>query len=201
MNISISPENDKLKQEEEIKARIIAAAIKRFSYFGIQKTTLAEIADDTSIPRHSLNDFFADKGSLIKAAEETVVKEYLDKIRQFSASDDVLSSLLGYVDVKMSFFEKYFMLINQKENVHFFEWSEYINQVVVNVRKKEVDFLSNMIKSESASPVFHAEIIINTLSAVETSFRVNNPIPSSEDFLKLNEEQKNLITVLFKGIK
>lgn len=201
MNISISPENDKLKQEEEIKARIIAAAIKRFSYFGIQKTTLAEIADDTSIPRHSLNDFFADKGSLIKAAEETVVKEYLDKIRQFSASDDVLSSLLGYVDVKMSFFEKYFMLINQKENVHFFEWSEYINQVVVNVRKKEVDFLSNMIKSESASPVFHAEIIINTLSAVETSFRVNNPIPSSEDFLKLNEEQKNLITVLYKGIK
>lgn len=201
MNISISPENDKLKQEEEIKARIIAAAIKRFSYFGIQKTTLAEIADDTSIPRHSLNDFFADKGSLIKAAEETVVKEYLDKIRQFSASDDVLSSLLGYVDVKMSFFEKYFMLINQKENVHFFEWSEYINQVVVNVRKKEVDFLSNMIKSESASPVFHAEIIINTLSALETSFRVNNPIPSSEDFLKLNEEQKNLITVLYKGIK
>jgi len=201
LNISISPENDKLKQEEEIKARIIAAAIKRFSYFGIQKTTLAEIADDTSIPRHSLNDFFADKGSLIKAAEETVVKEYLDKIRQFSASDDVLSSLLGYVDVKMSFFEKYFMLINQKENVHFFEWSEYINQVVVNVRKKEVDFLSNMIKSESASPVFHAEIIINTLSAVETSFRVNNPIPSSEDFLKLNEEQKNLITVLYKGIK
>lgn len=201
MNISISPENDKLKQEEEIKARIIAAAIKRFSYFGIQKTTLAEIADDTSIPRHSLNDFFADKGSLIKAAEETVVKEYLDKIRQFSASDDVLSSLLGYVDVKMSFFEKYFMLINQKENVHFFEWSEYINQVIVNVRKKEVDFLSNMIKSESASPVFHAEIIINTLSAVETSFRVNNPIPSSEDFLKLNEEQKNLITVLYKGIK
>lgn len=201
MNISISPENDKLKQEEEIKARIIAAAIKRFSYFGIQKTTLAEIADDTSIPRHSLNDFFADKGSLIKAAEETVVKEYLDKIRQFSASDDVLSSLLGYVDVKMSFFEKYFMLINQKENVHFFEWSEYINQVIVNVRKKEVDFLSNMIKSESASPVFHAEIIINTLSAVETSFRVNNPIPSSEDFIKLNEEQKNLITVLYKGIK
>lgn len=201
MNISISPENDKLKQEEEIKARIIAAAIKRFSYFGIQKTTLAEIADDTSIPRHSLNDFFADKGSLIKAAEETVVKEYLDKIRQFSASDDVLSSLLGYVDVKMSFFEKYFMLINQKENVHFFEWSEYINQVIVNVRKKEVDFLSNMIKSESASPVFHAEIIINTLSALETSFRVNNPIPSSEDFLKLNEEQKNLITVLYKGIK
>lgn len=202
MSLEISPEKERLSQDEELRARIISAAIRRFSYFGIQKTTLAEIADDTNIPRHTLNELFPDKSSLIKAAEEEVVADYLGKLHAIHFPEgEVPGSLKMFVDIRLAFFEKYFMLINQKDNIPFFEWAEYLNHVINNVRQKEIEFVSGILQNVGTDAKRVAETILKALYAMETAFRVSIPIPSSDDFLKLKEEELNLVSLFYNGIK
>lgn len=57
---------------EEKRVKIIDAAQKRFAHFGLEKTTMLEIAGDLGISKASLYYYFTDKESIFK---EVVVKE------------------------------------------------------------------------------------------------------------------------------
>ncbi|HEU4470022.1 MAG TPA: TetR family transcriptional regulator, partial [Flavisolibacter sp.] len=61
-----------MKQEH-----IVEAAIRRFSHFGIAKTTMTEIADDLSLSKQSLFYYFPDKQSLVLAVREKLTENYL----------------------------------------------------------------------------------------------------------------------------
>lgn len=53
--------NDKLNPTEETRARILTAASERFTQFGYNKTTMAEIADDCDMSAANLYRFFKNK--------------------------------------------------------------------------------------------------------------------------------------------
>ena len=66
------------KDEMSVKhEHIVEAAIKRFSHFGIHKTTLAEIADDTGISKPSLFYYFNYKRILLEAVGRKIINEFL----------------------------------------------------------------------------------------------------------------------------
>lgn len=93
------------------KEQIIKAAIKRFSHFGVAKTTMNEIAEDSSISKGNIYYYFADKNALI--AE--VVKELLNQFNKVLAkrlinTSSTLEALQQVQDSKKEFFEKYYML-------------------------------------------------------------------------------------------
>ncbi|RYF85800.1 MAG: TetR family transcriptional regulator, partial [Chitinophagaceae bacterium] len=60
-----------VKQEQ-----IVEAAIRRFSHFGIAKTTLTEVADDLTVTKQVLSYYFPDKQSLVNAVVEKLTMEY-----------------------------------------------------------------------------------------------------------------------------
>lgn len=93
------------------KEQIIKAALKRFSHFGIGKTTMNEIAEDSSISKGNIYYYFPDKNALI--AE--VVKELLgqfDKLikKRLAKTKSTLEALEQVQICKVEFFEKYYML-------------------------------------------------------------------------------------------
>src|SRR5690606_41086818 len=93
------------------KEQIIKAAITRFAHFGVAKTTMNEIAEDSSISKGNIYYYFTDKNALI--AE--VIKELLNEFeialnKRLENWSSTLESILQVQNTKNEFFEKYYML-------------------------------------------------------------------------------------------
>ena len=66
-----------MKVESHVKQeQIVEAAIRRFSHFGIAKTTLTEIADDLTITKQVLSYYFPDKQRLVEAVSVKLAMDY-----------------------------------------------------------------------------------------------------------------------------
>ncbi len=64
------------------KEQIIEGAIKRFTHYGISKTTMNEIAEDLSVSKPSLYYYFPDKGSLVLGVISKIFSDYFDSTRE-----------------------------------------------------------------------------------------------------------------------
>lgn len=98
--------NVKTGSEKSDKVQlIIEASQRRFGLFGIEKTSMREIADDLKLSKASLYYYFPDKESLYKAVVEKEQAEFIAKIseRIFSIrKPDQL--LLEYANARLSYF-------------------------------------------------------------------------------------------------
>ena len=99
------------------KKQIIKAALKRFSHFGVAKTTMNEIADDSSITKGNIYYYFTDKNALIAEVIKELLNQY-DKVlkKRLMNSTSTLHSLQLALSSSKEFFEKYYM-INLFENI------------------------------------------------------------------------------------
>ncbi len=84
---------------------IIEASQKRFGLFGVEKTSMREIANDIKLSKASLYYYFPDKESLYKAVVEKEQTEFMENIseRIFSIHEPELL-LLEYADARLSYF-------------------------------------------------------------------------------------------------
>lgn len=90
---------------------ILDGAIKRFTHFGINKTTMNEIAEDLSVSKPSLYYYFPDKSSLILGVVGKIFDEYFSLLmKEDKPGVDLSSKLLHSIEVKHKFFQKYYML-------------------------------------------------------------------------------------------
>ena len=84
---------------------IIEASQKRFGIFGVEKTSMREIADDLKLSKASLYYYFPDKESLYKAVVEKEQNEFIARIseRIFNLNEPE-QLLLEYVNSRLSYF-------------------------------------------------------------------------------------------------
>jgi len=89
---------------EEKTTKILDAAQKRFAHFGLEKTTMSEIAEDIGISKAALYYYFKDKENIFK---EVVLKEQFDFCSQMKAlieSDKPLQAVLtNYIDKRTEY--------------------------------------------------------------------------------------------------
>jgi len=84
---------------------IIETAQKRFGLFGIEKTSMQEIADDLKLSKASLYYYFPDKERLYKAVIEKEQNEFIKKITEKVLSINEPDMLLReYVNARLSYF-------------------------------------------------------------------------------------------------
>lgn len=85
---------------------IIEASQKRFGLFGIEKTSMREIADDLKLSKASLYYYFPDKESLYKAVVEKEQNEFIDRITERILSIEEPEQLLReYSKSRLSYFK------------------------------------------------------------------------------------------------
>jgi AcrR family transcriptional regulator len=84
---------------------IIEASQRRFGLYGIEKTSMREIADDLKLSKASLYYYFPDKESLYKAVVEKEQAEFIAKITEkiFSIRKPE-QLLLEYANTRLSYF-------------------------------------------------------------------------------------------------
>lgn len=130
---------------DDKKDLIIGAALKRFSRFGIAKTTMSEVADDLKLSKANLYYYFPDKFSLIEAIVYQIIEESDVTINHaLETITDTLGLLIRMLDIKKEYFEKYYMLILnlQEMNISDEKWVQLSEKMF----QREVGTISKIFK-------------------------------------------------------
>lgn len=198
----------KMKTENvERQEHILDAAIKRFSHFGIQKTTLTEVAEDLSMSKQSLHYYFPDKQSLVAAVEEKITTEYIEEIRKETKGvSSVEAALLKMIEVRQRFFEKYYMLAEQvRGNDLLIADAAAVKK---KVSEKELVLLVELFQNGATSGELKpfdvektASLLLDTLTAFSHCINEKKGLPEPQDFQAVFQKQKEVLHIFYNGLK
>lgn len=80
--------------EDDLCRDIVDAALIRFNRFGYNKTTMAEIAEDTGMSAANLYRYFNNKQDIATACCVKTMDESLEKLRRFASSPRAIKDCL-----------------------------------------------------------------------------------------------------------
>jgi AcrR family transcriptional regulator len=144
-----------IKPEKWTKEQlIIEAAQKRFGLFGIEKTSMREIADDLNLSKASLYYYFPDKESLYRAVVEKEQAEFLNRIRERIASIKEADQLLReYANARLSYFRT--LLNLSRLRLQFYSDLKPVLKDIMNVfRHKETELIVQIIDKGIRDGIF-----------------------------------------------
>lgn len=189
---------------------IIDAAQKRFGLYGLEKTTMKEIASDLNMSKGSLYYYFPDKENLYKSVVEKEQKEFLKVLDQkFEKMDDPEAMLNEYVKIRMSYFRTLLNLSRFRfENfkgirtVMEGSWNYFYNEekkIITNILKKGID--KEVFYNLNTNEV--AELFLTLLKGLRDA------VVKKKDMFYLDQEEYDMLkrksfrfTELFiKGLK
>ena len=190
------------------QVQIVETAVRRFSHFGIAKTTLTEVAEDLAISKQVLAYYFPDKQSLVDAVVGKLTEEYFKVLEEaLNLAPTVEAALFMLTTVKGNFFKKYFMVTNQAEQIEIIR-----NPSLGNWRKalaeKELILLTALFEKgiqrgelKALDPHKTGSLLLDTLYAFSRCIQDKNGIPDPEAFTKLFESQQEVIRLFYYGLK
>ncbi|MFC7526179.1 TetR/AcrR family transcriptional regulator [Parapedobacter sp. GCM10030251] len=194
---------------DEKRDQIIGAALKRFSHFGIAKTTMSEIADDLKLSKANLYYYFPDKFSLIEAIVYQIIEESDVTINQaLETIDDTLSLLIRMLDIKKEYVEKYYMLILnlQEMNISDEKWVQLSEKMF----KREVETISRIFKKGIDGGELVTFDVISTSELYVAMIRglamfcdraVPHTLIDRNELLAILDKQKQAAAIFINGIK
>jgi AcrR family transcriptional regulator len=96
---------------------ILEAAQKRFGLYGLEKTTMREIAKDVGISKASLYYYFPDKEHIYKMVVELEQEVFFDLIKKnMEQTTDPELMIKHFVDVRLNYFKTFFNLTRLRHN-------------------------------------------------------------------------------------
>jgi|SRR5690606_12452889 len=194
---------------DEKRDQIIGAALKRFSHFGIAKTTMSEIADDLKLSKANLYYYFPDKFSLIEAIVYQIIEESDVTINQaLETIDDTLGLLIRMLDIKKEYVEKYYMLILnlQEMNISDEKWVQLSEKMF----KREVETISRIFKKGIDGGELVTFDVISTSELYVAMIRglamfcdraVPHTLIDRNELLAILDKQKQAAAIFINGIK
>lgn len=198
-----------MRVESNVKQeQIMEAAIRRFSHFGIAKTTLTEVADDLTMTKQVLSYYFPDKQSLVNAVIEKLTGDYNDHLKkEMENAGTVEAALLKLTEVKSIFFEKYFMLITQAEQLELAR-HKAINNWKQFLTDKEIGLLTRIfnegVRKGELKPLDASktgELLLETLYAFSRCVKDKGALPDAQAFKEVLVKQREVIKLFYEGLK
>lgn len=84
--------------DDEKRARILDAALVKFSAYGVARTAMADIAEGAAMSRPALYQYFTDKNDIFRAMLERVFDRAADlALAELDRADDLTSQLDGFL--------------------------------------------------------------------------------------------------------
>ncbi|MGV3508696.1 MAG: TetR/AcrR family transcriptional regulator [Sphingobacteriaceae bacterium] len=190
---------------------ILEKAALRFAHFGIQKTTMNEIAEDLAISKPLVYYYFPDKVSLVVAVVEKILAEYQERlIALFAKSKDVKDAIFSMLDLRREFLQKYFMLhLGDQTDLHLTK--QELKESILHIRKREINLIKevfdrgvelSMIKLDNTESA--AELFIDMLAGINICVlarREKQLVPDDQGFEEVLTKQKELSRIFLNGIK
>lgn len=192
--------------------QISEVALKRFSHFGVSKTTMSEIADDLNISKASLYYYFPDKTSLVISVGEIIFRDFIkEQKKALETVESFEEGFLKLLDVRLAFGQKFFMM-------HIGDGQSDINtsdprfaEMLGELKATEHQLFSNYIEKFQKSGVIKeldssttAQAFIDMLLGIwvcEVHIYHKSLIPMPEIFEAVKNKSIRLITIFCDGIK
>ena len=199
-----------MAEADKKREQIIEGAIKRFSHFGINKTTMNDIAEDLSVSKPSLYYYFPDKKSLIVGVIEKVFNDYFKMLRKNVREEDNLeTTLFNSIDVRNMFFEKYFML-KISEGVPDLLWDDDVKESLDLLKQKEIQLFKGIFQNAHLRGEIHendmehlASLYLESLMGLTNMciMAEHKKIMPEKKMLKgVADKQKALSAIFAKGL-
>ncbi len=200
---SVSEKSDKVLM-------IIEASQKRFGLFGIEKTSMREIADDLKLSKASLYYYFPDKASLYKAVVEKEQIEFIAKIseRIFSIHEPE-QLLLEYANSRLSYFRTLLNLSRLRLEAYS-DLKPAFRDTIQLFKEKEKEIIKKIFEKGISSGVFHINDIDQTASLFLDLLKgLRSTLVSEKKTLFIEQDEYDLLlekTIAFtdffiKGLK
>jgi TetR/AcrR family transcriptional repressor of mexJK operon len=191
---------------------IIEGAIKRFIHYGINKTTMNEIAEDLSVSKPSLYYYFPDKNSLVLGVIDKIFSDYFEIIGKDKSSDISLEDRLSiFIEVKHRFFQKYYMLHLSGGSPDSSLNSDELKSHFLKMKKKNEQFHADVFqaaieKGEIAPTDVDkiAELYLESLAGITSLCIMHGNkelFPSKKEMKAMLEKQLSLSKIFIKGLQ
>lgn len=192
------------------KELIVEGAIKRFSHFGVNKTSMAEIADDLSLSKPALYYYFPDKLSLITEVADKISSTYLDNVETtFLKTGSLEAALMELIEIRKNFFQKYFMLHMEEDYSDAYLKDPALVKLMQGIKEREVKIIAQGFQTSISSgelgeidPVKTTELLLDTLRGLSSCMRSEKMIlPDSATLEQVHRKQKEVAVIFLKGLK
>lgn len=195
--------------KDEMRDKILDAALKRFSNYTASKTTMNEIADDLHCSKASLYYYFSDKKSLHFAVLERIGETFFAE-QEAEAEKDLPAAriLLNILEIKRQFVLKYcrlemFKILNDN--------SEEVRRVMGIMKEREFAMMTRVMEKGVADGDFKID---NTAAVAALYSQAMEGLRFStmdclnpkldlepEEVEMVIEKQQQLTEIFVKGLK
>lgn len=149
--MNISTQGSEKSEKVQI---IIEASQKRFGLFGVEKTSMREIANDLKLSKASLYYYFPDKESLYKAVVEKEQKEFIDKITGRILSIEEPEQLLyEYCTSRLSYFRTLLNLSRLRMEAYS-DLKPVFKETILIFKEKEKEIIKKIFEKGVISGIF-----------------------------------------------
>jgi len=199
----------KMVEADRKRELILEGAIKRFSHFGINKTSMSEIADDLSVSKPALYYYFPDKPSLIVAVADRISSTYLEEVekivREVSNREE---ALMNIIELRRKFFQKYFMLHMEEDYTDAYLKDPSLIELLQSIKGKEAAIIAQSIQKGITEGVLldidalkTTELLLDTLRGLRSCMKSEKLFPDSASFEEVLNKQKDVARIFLNGIK
>jgi TetR/AcrR family transcriptional repressor of mexJK operon len=191
---------------------IIEGAIKRFIHFGINKTTMNEIADDLSVSKPSLYYYFPDKSNLILGVIDKIFSDYFEMIeKEYKPNDSLDQNLKTFIEIRHRFFQKYYMLHLSGASPDSSLSSDVLKSHFMKMKERNLAYHASLFKKAVENKEIAlvdtdkiAELYLDSLTGITTLCVMHGNkelFPSKKELKGILERQLNLSEIFIKGLK
>lgn len=199
-------------ESDKKRDAIIEGAIKRFIHYGINKTTMNEIAEDLSVSKPSLYYYFPDKSSLILGVIGKIFADYFEILeKDMQHKLPVQERMAGFVEVRHRFFVKYYMLHlsggSPDASLNSDELKDFFMEMKLKNEQFHAAIFQTAIDEGEISPVDVqkiAELYLDSLSGITSLCILHGNkelFPSKKEMKTILERQLSLSEIFIKGLK
>ena len=195
---------EELREKEDL---IIEAAIRRFSHFGISKTSITEIGNDVGISKQLFSYYFQDKNGLVYSVFKRILDQYTIGLQKLFNQDNISKGLSEMLILKRDFIKAYYLMVVSDGRFDFpnlgKEIIELRNEFNALHFKMLNDFILKGVKLKQLKELDSAktsEALLQTFHAFDFCLKERTPIPESKDFDESLKLQQNALSIFLRGL-
>lgn len=135
-----------MRNADEKRSLIIESAKRRFSHFGMAKTTMAEIAKDLSFSKALLYYYFPDKISLYIAVFDHLMEELIERTEKIIEKGNKVEDILfAVLEERVRSIREYFNIFEYTYSLKF-EMPAELEALFPAVFERERQLMAKMLK-------------------------------------------------------
>ena len=186
---------------------IIEAAKKRFSHFGVSKTTMNEIADDLAISKASLYYYFPDKLNLYAAVLQHIIEAENGHASSYQDEPTAEKAIHLYLDNRIRFINKYYNILEYLQSSAIISAKE-LKPVFDKVRTNQLASVAGILEKGKSAGSLHfenttrtAELFLACMEGIRASIIThNNFFPDKKVFNAILKQEKELASIFIRGL-